>query len=192
MVAVAGVVILIVGAIVLAYGWSSPVNSTTTTNVSTQPVPTSHRDIDAGGTWSFGAQVTNGEALTGTVSVSGYNASAGPIFFYIQNESQYINWGNCAPCASPSISNYTLSSSGGSYSFNVNSPMTGGIYLSFDDEYYGQPAQATVQVSGSNSVSTATTAPNYNVDYLGIALIIIGALVAALGLAMGSKRPATK
>ncbi len=181
-VVVAGIVILIVGLGILAYGFSYTTNQTTTT----QAVPKSQRSIDGNGLWAFGVNLKSGEKLNGTAQIASYNSSAGPIFVYIQNESTYIYWGGCAPCGLPSggysgFENYTLPASGVE-SFTWTAPYTGSFYVVFDNEYYGQGANASLAATGS-TVTTSTG--NSTLVFAGLGVAVVGIIIAIAGATMG-------
>lgn len=193
-IAVAGIVILIIGVALLGYGVTTPVTNTitSTTTVTTAAMPQTNRNIDPNGIWSSGAQVLQkGEVLTGTFSISNYSSSAGRVFFYLQNESQFIAWGGCAPCNSPSINNWTAPSSG-QYQFTWTVPYTGAFYFVFDDEGYGAVAPASFSATGvlTQTPMTTSTGPNSTLNYSGAALIVVGALILAAGLI--ARSPAKK
>jgi hypothetical protein len=178
-----GVIVLIIGIGLFSVSYLAPATQTiTTTHV---VIPDATRKIDAGGTWSFGTNLTKGEVLNGALSIANYNASAGPIFFYIQNESSYVSWGGCAPCAGNNLENYTLPSSG-SYSFSWTAPYSGPFYLTFDDEAYPQSAQAAFNANGT--VTTTNSIPNTSFGYPGVALSVIGVALAAVGSVVGGRK----
>ena len=193
-VAVIGIILLLVGVGLVAYGVSSPVTSTSSTTATVPSVITPHstRPIDAGGTWTPGAVVlTNGESVKGSFTISNYSASGGPVFLYIQNISQFIKWGSCAPCASPSVENWTLPSSG-TYNFNWTAPYGSSFYMVFDDESYNAVAPAVYSANGTTTTTTAvtTTTPNTTFIDSGAGLIVVGAIVIAVGMIMStSKKP---
>jgi len=208
-IAVVGVIILLIGAGVLVYGMNYPSPPATTTTTTMTPssvavVPATSRTVDAGGLWSFGMNLQKGETVSGTASIQGYNSSAGPVFFYIQNESTFIYWGGCAPCALPSggytgLANYTLPSSG-TYSFTWTAPYSGAFYLAFDNENYNQKANANLQATGSFPATTTTivSSPpssmttNNNLVYAGAIVMVLGIIIVALGAMMKSGKPPAK
>lgn len=182
----AGLVVFIIGLAIFAFAEFTPAPTTTTTTT-TNPsvVPNASRTIDADGTWSFGFNGLKGETVTGTATVSGYSSSSGPIFFYIMNESTFIDWGGCSPCSEPgamaagNMANFTLPSSG-TKTFTFSLPTTGGWYMAFDDESYNANAQASITTSGVASVTSSTSSP-----YLGGSLPAIGAAIAVIGIIIG-------
>ncbi|SRR5579875_109501 len=195
-IAIIGIVILIIGIALVGYGASTPIKQTTT-QTTTQDValsPQTTRVIDANGVWSPGAQVlSKGEAITATFTLSNYSASQGPVFLYVQNISQFIKWGGCAPCTSPSLLNQTLPSSG-TYTLSWTAPADGSYYFTFDDEAYGAAASAQFSASGNNvsSVPITTTSQNTTLLYSGAALIVIGAIVLAVGVIATGRKPVGK
>lgn len=195
-IAIAGIVILIVGIALVGYGAMSP-TSQTTTQTTTQSVsltPQTNRVIDANGLWSPGAQVlSQGEQVTATFALTNYSSSQGPVFLYVQNISQFIKWGGCAPCTTPSIQNQTLPSSG-TYTVTWTVPKSGSYYFSIDDESYNAAASAQFSANANqvNTVPVTTTQQNTTVLYSGAALIVVGAIVLALGVIVGGPKPTVK
>ena len=199
-IAVVGIIVLLIGVGLVAYGASNPVKSITdkTSDISSVVTPLTTRIIDAGGLWSPGAQVlTKGEVITATFTLTNYSSTQGPVFLYVQNLSQFIAWGACAPCTSPSLSNTTLPSNG-TYRLTWTVPYNGSFYFSIDDEAYNSSAAAQFSATGNTTVSVPVTIVSQNTTFLdsGAGLIIVGAIVLALGLvATGSKpdeKPQTK
>ena len=195
-IAVVGIVILLIGVGLVAYGASNPIKSTTaqTSNVSSVVTPQTTRVIDAGGLWSPGAQVlTKGEVITATFTLTNYSSTQGPVFLYVQNLSQFIAWGSCAPCTSPSLSNQTLPSSG-TYTLTWAVPYNGSFYFSIDDEAYNSAAAAQFSATGNTAVSVPVTTTSQNTTYLdsGAGLIIVGAIVLAFGFIATNSKPAGK
>lgn len=195
-IAIAGIVILIVGIALVGYGATSPTTSTTT-QTTTQNVsltPQTNRVIDANGLWSPGAEVlSQGQNVVATFTLTNYSSSQGPVFLYVQNISQFIAWGSCAPCTSPSLTNQTLPSSG-TYTLTWTVPKSGSYYFSIDDESYNAAASAQFSAN-ANQVSTnpvTSTQQNTTVLYAGAALIVVGAIVLALGVIAGGPKPVTK
>ena len=179
---------LLLGIGLAAYGASSPVSQTTpkSTSVNSVVTPQTTRDIDSGGIWSPGAAVlTKGESVTGTFTISNYSSSVGPVFLYIQNISQFIAWGSCAPCTSPSLENWTLPSSG-TYSFTWTVPYNSSFYMSFDSESYNAVAPAVYSANGTTTETTSavTTSPNTTFIDSGAGLVVLGAIVIAVGMIM--------
>ncbi|MHB8565837.1 MAG: hypothetical protein ACYC7D_05830 [Nitrososphaerales archaeon] len=190
--AILGIVILVIGVALVGYGASSPIKQTTT-QTTTQDVtltPQTTRVIDPNGLWSPSAQVlSKGEAITATFTVTNYTSSQGPVFLYLQNISQFIAWGSCAPCTSPSLTNQTLPSSG-TYTLSWTVPANGSYYFTIDDESYGAAASAQFSSSGNavSSVPVTTTSQNTTLLYSGAALIVVGAIILAFGfIATGKK-----
>ena len=180
-------VILLIGLGVWALAAYSPAPTSNVTTTSTAPViPSTNRNIDANGIWSHGMSLQSGEAVTGTATISNFNKTAGPAFFYILNESLFIDWGGCAPCGEPSsamghlaagsFQNSTIPSSG-TFQISYTAPSTGADYMVFDNEAYGQPAQASLSATGVSSSTTSTSSP-----YLGGYLPLVGAAIAVLGI----------
>jgi hypothetical protein len=197
-----GVVVLLIGLGIWAFAVYSPVPTQTTTTTTTDAViPSTSRNIDANGIWSFGMNLQKGSTVTGTATIQSINASAGPVFFYVMNESLFIDWGGCAPCGEPSsamgslqagsFQNSTVSSSG-TYTFTYTPPSTGAYYAVFDDEYYGQSAQASLSANAVVPTAVTTNAP-YLGGYLpitGAAITLIGLIIAGVGAIMVGKRAA--
>ncbi len=187
-IAVLGVIVLLLGVGLTAYGASSQISQTTpkSTSVNTVVTPQTTRDIDAGGVWSPGAALlTKGETVTGTFTISNYSSSVGPVFLYVQNISQFIAWGSCAPCTSPSLENWTLPSSG-TYSFTWTVPYNSSFYMSFDSESYNAVAPAVYLANGTTTETTSvvTTSPNTTFIDSGAGLVVLGAIVIAVGMIM--------
>ncbi|MDA4120258.1 MAG: hypothetical protein OK436_06690, partial [Thaumarchaeota archaeon] len=110
-----GIVVLLAGLAIAAYGLSTPTTttSTTTTTTTAAVVRTTNRVVSPTGFWAMGAANLNqGEMVTGSVSVNNFSTAKGPIFVYVQNESSYIAWGACFPCAGTNALNKSLPSSG--------------------------------------------------------------------------------
>jgi hypothetical protein len=201
-VVVAGVVVLLIGLAIWAFVAFSPVPTQTTTTTTTDAaIPSTNRNIDANGIWSFGMNLQQGGTVTGTATIQSFNSSAGPAFFYIMNESLFIDWGGCAPCGEPSsamghlqagtLQNGTIPSSG-TYTFTYTPPSTGAYYAVFDDESYGQSAQASLSANAVVSSPVTTNAP-YLGGYLGVtgaAIALIGLIIAAVGAIMAGKQMA--
>lgn len=187
-----GVVLLIIGIGISAYGFNSP-SSTTSTTTSTSTVPVvrdTSRTVLALGFWALGAQnLSPGEVVTGTVSMSNYSAAQGPSFFYIQNESTFIAWGACAPCDVSNAVNQTIPSSG-SYTFTWTVPTSGSYYFVLDNSAYNASAPATfvASTSASTSVPVTVTSSNTTLEYAGVSIVIIGAIVLAAGIVVGASR----
>lgn len=189
-VAIVGLVILLVGVIGLAYGWTNPLTTETThsNTVNLTVVPSTTRTIDAGGTWEHAVNLQAGEVVTGTYAITDYASSQGPAFLYVQNEVQFRNWVGCQPCSSPSLANYTVTATPQTFTWTVQ--QTGPYYFVFDVENYGKSATATFSTAGTmtTDVTVTTTSPNMTVLYAGAALDILGALVLAAGLVKGSTK----
>jgi hypothetical protein len=188
--AITGLVILIVGIGLIAYGLSNPLKQTTphTSTIDITITPKTTRNIDAGGTWSPGAVVLNkSDVVSGIFTISNYSQSDGPVFLYIQNQSQFIAWGACAPCNSPSLENWTLPSSG-TYSFTWTVPYNGSFYMTFDDESYGSVAQASYAANATIITTNLVVTLNRNTVYLysGAGLIAVGAIIVAAGIIVGT------
>ncbi len=186
-----GVIVLIVGLAFLGYGPSATTTNTSTATTTQNVAQNSQRTIDGGGTWSFGVNMQQGESLHGSISIQSYNATAGPIFFYVQNESTYINWGGCAPCDAVSAENYTLPSSG-TYQFSWTAPKTAAYYLTFDDENYGQSAPATFSATGTLASVSTTTSNNQMYTYLGAVIAIVGVAILGAGFIAGGSKSSPK
>jgi hypothetical protein len=193
LVAIVGVVVLLIGIAVLAYGFANPVTTQTTRTTSTMVsvVPQTSRSIDAGGIWSPGAvNLQQGEVVTGSFAVTDYASSAGPVFVYIQDEQQFRAWFGCSPCTSPSDGNYTASSTSQSFTWTV--PQTGAYYFVVDALSYGKSASTTFKADGAipTTVTDVTVSPNMPVLEAGVGLMVLGAIVLAAGIVMTeSKRP---
>jgi hypothetical protein len=197
-IAVVGVVLLLIGAGLAAYGISSPLSQTSqkTTTVNSVVTPTTTRTVDSAGIWSPAAAVlTKGEIVTGRFTISNYSSSVGKVFLYAQNISQFIAWGTCAPCTSPSLENWTLPSTG-TYAFTWTVPYSGSFYMSFDNEYYNAAAPAVYSANGTSTSTTSitTSTPNTTFIYSGAGLLVVGAIVIAAGMLMSgsSKKEANQ
>jgi hypothetical protein len=202
-IAAVGVVVLLIGLGIWAFAAYSPIPSSTATTTSTvTAIPAASRDIDGGGTWSAGVNLKGGETVTGTATIQNFNKSAGPVFFYLMNESIFIDWGGCSPCTEPSAAvghlaagsfqNNTMPSTG-TLSFTYTPPTTGGYYVVFDDEVYGSSAQASISANGAVSTTMTTNSP-YASGYLplvGAAIAVVGIIIAALSLMMKGKPKTT-
>ena len=175
----------------------------TTTVTSTQSIiRPANRVLSANGFWAMGApNLQQGQKISYTVTVSNYTASEGPLFLYVQNESTFVAWGGCAPCAGTNEQNQSLSQSS-PYSFSWTVPASGSYYFVLDASYYNASAAASfsaTHVSTSTSQSTQTT-PNTSLDYAGVIVAVVGAIVLGIGLVSGSptkkeqtaQTPATK
>jgi hypothetical protein len=198
-VAAVGIVVLLIGLGIWVFAAYTPVPSSTSTTTSTvSAIPSANRNIDAGGTWSHGVNLQSGETVTGTATIQSFNKTAGPVFFYLMNESIFIDWGGCSPCTEPSkavghlaagsFQNNTMPSSG-TLSFTYAPPNTGGYYVVFDDEAYGQSAQASVSASGAVASAVTTSSP-YVGGYLplvGAGIAVLGIIIAAIGLMLSGK-----
>jgi hypothetical protein len=182
---VIGVIILLIGVGLLAYGEANPIK--TGGNSTSVLSPQSTRAIDPDGTWSPGAQVlSKGETVTAKFTITNYSSSMGPIFLYVQNLSQFIAWGGCAPCTSPSLVNQTLPSSG-TFTLTWTVPYNDSYYFTFDNEFYNASAPAVF--SANATVNSTTSSPNTTFLYSGVPLIIIGAIIIAIGLLVSGSRP---
>ena len=200
-IAAVGIVVLLIGLGIWAFAAYSPIPTSTNTNMSTvTAIPSTNRVIDGGGTWSHGVNLQAGEVMSGTAKIQNFSSSAGPIFFYVMNESVFIDWGGCAPCTEPSstvghlatgtFQNNTVST--GTLSFSYTAPKTGGYYAVFDDEAYGSAAQATLSANGVESSAMTTNSP-YAGGYLplvGVAIVVLGIIIAALSVMMKGKAKA--
>ncbi|GEM_PF-6481868 len=192
-IAAIGIVVLIAGVGILAYGLSSPSTSTSTSTTTTtgSVVGNTNRVVSPNGFWAMGAANLNqGEPVTGTVSISNYSASDGPIFIYAQNESTFIAWGACAPCGASNLLNQTLPSSG-SLSFSITAPSQGSYYFVLDSSNYGKASPATFSANGQVAQSTQLdiTSPNSGLNYGGVVIAVIGSVILGMGLVMGTTRP---
>jgi hypothetical protein len=188
--AVGGIVVLLIGIAIAGYGLSSPMSQTSTATSTTTAalVRDTSRVVSANGFWAMGAaNLVPGEAVTGSVSVSNFSAAKGPIFIYVQNESSFIAWGGCAPCGATNQANNSLPASG-TYSFTWTAPKAGSYYFVLDADYYGAAAPASFSASGVTSVTTSNTqtVPNSTLDYGGVAVAVLGAVILGAGLVMGS------
>jgi hypothetical protein len=188
---VAGILVLLVGIGVMAYGLSSPTTSTSSsaTTASVAVVPNTSRTISTNGFWAMGAaSLVPGESVTGTVTVSNYSSSAGPIFVYVQNESSFIAWGACAPCGGDNQLNKSLSSSG-SYTFTWTAPQAGSYYFVLDADYYNAAAPASFSANAvtTSSVQISQSSPNSTVNYGGVGVAVVGAIILGIGLILGTQ-----
>ncbi len=187
----AGILVLLVGIAVIAYGLSSPTTSTSasTTTASDPVVPNTSRTISTNGFWAMGAaSLVPGESVTGTVAVSNYSSSAGPIFVYVQNESTFIAWGACAPCGVSNQLNKSLSSTG-SYTFTWTAPQAGSYYFVLDAEYYNAAAPASFSANAmtTSTIQISQSTPNTTVNYGGVAVAVVGAIILGMGLIVGTQ-----
>lgn len=198
-IAIIGIVILIIGFAVAGYGMAYPNTQTNTITVtSTQSIiRPANRVISANGFWAMGApNLQQGLKITYTVAVSNYTASDGPLFVYVLNESSFVAWGGCAPCAMTNQQNQSISQTSSS-SFSWTVPAAGSYYFVVDASYYNASAAASfsaTHTTTSSSQSTQTTA-NTSLDYAGVIVAIVGAIVLGIGLVTGSptkkKQPET-
>jgi hypothetical protein len=155
-----------------------------TTTSTDAVVRNTNRVVSPTGFWAMGAANLNqGEPITGTVSVSNFTASKGPIFVYVQNESSFIAWGGCAPCGATNALNQSLPSSG-TYTISWTAPAAGSYYFVLDDSYYNAAAPASFSATGTTSATSQVTQtiPNTTADYGGFALAVIGAIVLGVGI----------
>jgi hypothetical protein len=197
-IAALGIVVLIAGVGILAYGLSAPLTSSSasTSTATGAVVGDTNRVVSANGFWAMGAANLNqGEPVTGTVSISNYSAAMGPIFVYVQNESNFIAWGACAPCGVSNVLNQTLPSSG-SYTLSFTAPSKGSFYFVLDNSYYGDASPATFSANGQTVQITqlSITSGNTNLNYGGAAIAVIGSVILGAGIVMGThptKKPAT-
>ncbi|MGI0086249.1 MAG: hypothetical protein ACREBQ_14310, partial [Nitrososphaerales archaeon] len=181
---VAGIVVLIIGLGILVYGVYYSSSTTKTVSV----VPQSSSSVVANGMWELGMNLQSGEKISGTAQILSYNATAGPVFLYIQNESTYIYWGGCAPCGLPSggyvnLENYTVGSNG-MYSFTWSVPYTGAFYFVFDNENYNQNTNATMVATGAIN---STTSGNTTLVLSGLGVAVVGVIIAVAGATMGGR-----
>ncbi len=186
----AGIVVLLIGVAIAVYGLSTPESQTTTTTTTTTQalVRDTSRVVSPNGFWAMGAaNVVQGESVTGSVSVSNYSKSDGPIFVYVLDEPTFIDWGGCAPCGeSHAAVNASLSTSG-SYSISWTAPAAGSYYFVLDSSYYGAAAPASFSASGvaNTSVQSTQSVPNSTFNYAGFAIAVLGAIVLAAGVMLG-------
>jgi hypothetical protein len=199
----AGIVVLLIGLGIWAFAAYTPSpNQTSTTTNTTTLIPPASRNIDGNGDWSFGTSLLQGERVTGTATIQNYNGSAGPAFFYVMNESLFIDWGGCAPCKEPTKSmgsihqgtfeNNTIPSTG-TLSFAWTAPSTGGYYFVFDDSAYGAAAPATLSASGVVSLAVTTSSPyaNGHLPLIGAVIALIGIIVSAISLVISDRSSRT-
>jgi len=189
-----GIVIILAGFAIAAYGLANPTSTTSTTSTTTTDavVRSTSRVVSPAGFWAMGAANLNqGETITGSVSVSNFSSAKGPIFVYIQNESSYIAWAACFPCAGSNVLNKSLSSSG-SYSISWTVAKAGSYYFVLDDDYYNAAAPASFSATGVGTGSSlvAQSTPNNGLNYGGVAVAVIGAIVLGVGIIAGA--PAKK
>jgi hypothetical protein len=137
------------------------------------------------------ASLTQGQTVTGTVTVSNYSSKAGPIFVYVENEPAFIAWGACAPCGGQTQLNKSLSSTG-SYTFTWTAPSAGSYYFVLDAEYYNAaaPSSFSATAATTTTIQTSQTTPNTTTDYAGVAVAVVGAVILGIGLIAGT--PARK
>ncbi len=188
-----GIVVLIIGAGVLVYGLSSPTTTTSTSTVTTSApvVANADRVVSANGFWAMGAANLNqGEAVTGSVAISNFTSSAGPIFIYVQNESTFIAWGGCAPCGASNVLNQSLPSSG-SYTLSFTAPKQGSYYFVLDADYYGKASPTTFSASGQTVQTSpiSQSSPNSGLNYGGAIIATLGSVIIGAGIVMGARPP---
>ncbi len=190
-----GVLILVVGVGVFAYGDLSPLSTTSSQSVTkTVAIPTiSGQPMAAKGTWATGSvQLTQGTHVTGTFSDSNYSSSDGPLFFYIQDKPTFVTWGNCSPCKVSGAYNQTATSTG-TASIDWTVPANGSYFFIFDGESYKSGASLGLTGSGTLSTTEPVTTSSLNTTpiYLGAVLAIVGILLAAASFvsAGGKKMP---
>jgi hypothetical protein len=189
-----GIVLLLAGFAIAAYGLANPTSTTSTTTTTTTDavVRSTNRVVSPTGFWAMGAANLNqGETITGSVSVSNFSSAKGPIFVYVQNESSYIAWAACFPCGGTNELNKSLPSSG-SYTISWTVPKAGSYYFVLDDDYYNAAAPASFSATGltTGSSPTTQTTPNNTLNYGGVAVAVIGAIVLGVGIVAGA--PAKK
>lgn len=193
--ALIGVILIIVGAGLTAYAYASP-TKTQESVTGTQPL-ISYVTFTLQATqppWVLSTQLKSGQEVNGTFGLTNFTSSEGPVFFYVQNETELVNWGKCSPCAWPTIINDSATSSG-TYTFSWKAPATGAYYFTFDPEYYNATIPAYFDANTTSSPTTITvTSLNTSLIYGGVGLAIIGAVLAAVGLVISSSsraRPKT-
>ncbi|MDA4128807.1 MAG: hypothetical protein OK422_05095 [Thaumarchaeota archaeon] len=197
-VVMAGVVVLIVGFAIAGYGLATPgkQTNTSTTTATVAAVRNTNRVVAANGFWAMGAaNLSQGQTVTGTVSVSNFSAAKGHVFLYVLNESSFIGWGACVPCSATNYLNKSLPTAG-TYSFTWTTPASGSYYFVLDDNYYSAAAPATfvANAAGATTFTTTQTNPNSTLDYGGVAVAVLGAVILGVGLVAGSpdkKQPPT-
>jgi len=187
---IVGVVVLILGIALMGYGLANPSTTTVTSSMNSNSVVASVSDQSIGnlGTFETGASLAQGVKVSGNFSVANYTPSKGQYFFYVENKSQFVAWGNCSPCASPTIVNGTASSSG-TYSFSFTASAADTYFFVFDAESYNASSQANMVAASSSSTPQTVTNQSLNAGpvYGGLALLAIGAIIAGVGAVMGNK-----
>jgi hypothetical protein len=187
---IVGVVVLILGIALIGYGLAYPSTTTSTTTNSSNSVVSSvsNQAIGKLGTFETGVALSQGAKITGNFSLTNYLPSEGLYFFYVENKSQFVAWGNCSPCGSPTVVNGTASSSG-TYSFTFTTPASDTYFFVFDAESYNATSQANMVASTTASTPQTVTSQSLNAGpvYGGLALLAIGAIIAGVGAVMGNK-----
>ncbi len=188
-----GLVLIVVGAGVAYYGFQNPITGQTTNTTSSTAALISRESFTLQATqppWVLTSTIQKGQVVTGIFGLTNYTTSQGPVFFYVQNETQLVNWGKCSPCDWPTIINET-SPSTGVYQFTWTVPSNGAYYFSFDPEFYNAtvPAYFDANVTTPTTNTLTTTSPNTTFIYSGIGLGIIGAIVLAAGVVLTTSKP---
>jgi len=189
-IAIVGIILIAIGAGLASYGYVTPIKSQSTVDNSVSQPLISRVTFTLQATqppWVLSAQLKQGQVVNGIFGLTNFTSSQGPVFFYIQNETQLVNWGKCSPCAWPTLVNKS-SPSTGIYTFSWTAPAAGAYYFTFDPEYYNATVPAYFDANTTNVVPTTitTTSANTNVIYVAIGIAIFGAVLAGVGLVMGS------
>jgi hypothetical protein len=166
--AVIGIAIVIVGVIVIAIGAYTMYSGTF--NSKTSLLGTNSYLVAAGDNQAVGFTVPSATTISGTFTQN--NGTS--VNFYLMTGNQQNAFGNCAPCASPSMENI---SSQKIYNFNWALNSSGTYYLVLDNSN----GNSAVSVSlTANSVSGNSNLPTY-IIIIGVVIAIIGGVVAAMG-----------
>ena len=183
-----GVGVLVIGLILLSTGagiWiAKPSQSQTALLQTTQYT------VKKGDFISIGIPLSGGDTIQGTFK----QINGSTVNFYFMNSTQQNVFGNCQPCSSPALLN---ASNPSSYSYNQKVSLAGTYYLILDNSNGNKAvvvsASAMLGNGGVNNQSILTALIS-----LGIVLVIIGGLLAAMGrrksgqAMAGSKKVETK
>jgi len=191
--ALVGVVLLIMGSGLASYGFATPIKTQSTINSTANEVLIPMDSFTLQATqppWVHTAQLQEGQVVTGIFGLTNFTSSQGPVFFYIQNETQLVNWGKCSPCAWPTIVNESAPSAG-TYKFTWDAPSAGAYYFTVDPEYYNATVPAYFQANTTTTTPTTTTVSSANTTFIygGVGLAIVGAILAGAGIVLASTSP---
>jgi len=190
-IALVGVILIIVGSGLAYYGFANPMKTQAGSSSASQVlIPRDSFILQATQPpWIHSAQLQKGQSVSGVFGLTNFTSSQGPVFFYIQNETQLVNWGKCSPCAWPTILNQTAPSSG-IYKFTWAAPASGAYYFTVDPEFYNATLPAYFDANTTTTIpGTTATIANTSLIYGGVGLAIIGAILAGAGLVLASSSP---